>query len=111
VAFTPADGETARWRLADALIEQKKPGDLISFRDIMDLLGIDKAAAAVVIHQARVRREKAGKPTLISMRGAGWLLARSEDELEEDRRRHEHLLATADSRVRLLGSLQTRRSD
>jgi hypothetical protein len=111
VAFTPADGETARWRLADAFIEQKKPGDLISFRDIMDLLGIDKAAAAVVIHQVRVRREKAGKPTLVSMRGAGWLLARPEDELEEDRRRHEHLLATADSRVRLLGSLQNRRAE
>lgn len=111
MVFPPADGETARWRRADEFIEKKKlPGDLISFRDIMDLLGIDKAAAAAVIHQVRAQREKAGKPTLISMRGAGWLLARPDDELEEDTRRHEHLLSTAETRVRLLGSIQSRRA-
>jgi hypothetical protein len=110
VAFTPADGETARWRRADEFIEKKKqPGDLITFKDIMDLLDIDKAAACAVIHQLRAQREKAGKPTLITMRGAGWLLARPEDELEEDTRRYEHLLSTAESRVRLLGSIQSRR--
>lgn len=108
--FTPADGQTARWRQADEFIEKSKdPGDLISFRDIMDLLGVDKPTAAGVIHEVRAQREKAGRPTLISMRGAGWLLARPGDELDEDTRRHQHLLATADSRVRLLGSLQARR--
>jgi hypothetical protein len=110
VVFPPADGETARWRRADEFIEKKKPGDLISFRDIMDLLDIDKAAAVAVIHQVRSQRERAGKPTLISMRGAGWLLARPADELEEDTRRHEHLLSTAENRVRLLGSIQSRRA-
>ena len=111
MAFTPADGETARWRRADEFIEKKQPGDLVSFKDIMDLLDIDKPAAVNVIHQVRAQREKAGKPTLISMRGAGWILARPDQELDEDTRRHEHLLNTAESRVRLLGSIQSRRSE
>ena len=49
--------------------------------------------------------------TIVSMRGAGWVLARPDQELQEDTRRHEHLLATAESRVRLLGAIQTRRSE
>jgi hypothetical protein len=111
VVFTPADGGTARWRRADEFIEKRKlPGDLVSFRDIMDLLDVDKATAAAVIAQVRVQREKTGKPTLTSMRGAGWLLARPEDELDEDTRRQEHLLSAAEGRVRLLGSIQSRRA-
>jgi hypothetical protein len=112
VAFTPADGEKARWRLVDDYIDGKKqPGDLISFREVQDLLDVGKVAASAVIHQVRAQREKAGKPTLISMRGAGWVLARPDQELDEDTRRHEHLLNTAESRVRLLGSIQSRRSE
>jgi hypothetical protein len=110
--FTPADGETARWRRVDEYIDGKKsPGDLITFREIQDLLDVDKMTAASVIHQLRVQREKAGKRTLVTMRGAGWLLARPDQELEEDTRRHEHLLNTAEGRVRLLGSIQGRRSE
>jgi hypothetical protein len=112
MVFTPADGETARWRRADEYIDgSKRPGDLISFREIQDLLGVDKMTAAGVIHQVRVQREKAGKPTLVTMRGAGWLLARPDQELSEDTRRHEHLLNAAEGRVRLLGSVQSRRSE
>lgn len=112
MVFRPADGQTARWRRADDYIDAKKlPGDLISFREIQDLLDVDKLTAAAVIHQVRVQREKAGKPTLVTMRGAGWLLARPDQELEEDTRRHEHLLNTAEGRVRLLGSIQSRRSE
>jgi hypothetical protein len=112
MVFTPADGETARWRRVDEYIDKKKlPGDLITFREIQDLLGVDKMAAAYVIHQVRIQREKAGKRTLVTMRGAGWLLARPDQELEEDARRHEHLLNTAEGRVRLLGSVQGRRAE
>ena len=89
MVFSPVDGEKARWRLVDEYIDGKKqPGDLISFREVEDLLGIDKTAAANVIYQVRVQREKLGKRTLITMRGAGWLLARPDQELEEDSRRH-----------------------
>lgn len=59
----------------------------------------------------RAHREKAGKPTLITHRGVGWLLARPDQELEEDTRRHEHLLNTIEGRARLLGSLQSRRAE
>lgn len=112
MVFTPADGETARWRRVDEYLDAKKaPGDLISFREVQDLLDVGKAVAATVIHQVRVQREKAGKPTLVTMRGAGWMLARPDQELDEDTRRHEHLLNTAESRVRLLGSIQSRRSE
>lgn len=114
MVFTPADAETetARWRRVDEYIDGKKlPGDLISFREVQNLLDVDKPTAASVIHQVRVQREKAGKPTLVTMRGAGWLLARPEQELEEDTRRHERLLATAEGRIRLLGSIQGRRSE
>ncbi len=110
--FTPADGEMPRWRRVDAYIDsRKRPGDLIEFREIENLLGIGKPAACNVIHQVRVQREKLGKPTLVTMRGAGWLLARPEQELEEDTRRHVHLLTAVESRVRLLGSLQNRRGE
>jgi DNA-binding transcriptional regulator YhcF (GntR family) len=110
--FAPADGETARWRRVDEYIDSKKsPGDLISFREIQDFLGIGKPAVAGIIHQVRIQREKAGKPTLVTMRGAGWLLARPDHELAEDTRRNEHLLNAAGSRIRLLGSLQARRSE
>jgi len=112
MVFTPADGETARWRRVDEFIDAKKaPGDLIAFREVQDLLGVDKQTAAHVVQQVRVQREKAGKRTLVTMRGAGWLLARPDQELEEDSRRHEHLLNSSESRVRLLGSIQTRRSE
>lgn len=112
MVFKPADGETARWRRVDEYIDTKvRRGDLITFRDIQDLLGVDKLTAAGVIHQVRVQREKAGKPTLVTMRGAGWLLARPDQELCEDTRRHEYLLNAADSRVRLLGSIQSRRGE
>lgn len=112
MVFRPADGETARWRRVDEYIDSEKlPGDLISFREIQDLLDVDKLTAASVIHQVRVQREKAGKRTLVTMRGVGWLLARPDQELEEDTRRHEHLLNTAEGRVRLLGSIQSRRSE
>lgn len=105
------DRDTARWRVADEYIDaSKKPGDLITFREVQDLLGVDKATAVAVIRQARTQREKAGKPTLVAMRRAGWLLARPDQELEEDARRHEHLLNAAEGRVRLLGSLQGRRA-
>lgn len=110
--FTPADGELARWRRVDEYIDSRKtPGDLITFKEIEDLLGIDRTAVIGVVHQVRAQREKAGKRTLVSMRGAGWLLARPDQELEEDTRRHEHVLTSAESRVRLLGSIQTRRSE
>jgi hypothetical protein len=111
MGFSPADGDTARWRRVDEFIDAKKqPGDLISFREVQDLLEVDKPAAAGVIYQVRVQREKAGKPTLVTIRGAGWLLARADQELEEDTRRHEHLLNAAEGRIRLLGSLQARRA-
>lgn len=110
--FRAADGETARWRRVDDYIDTSKlPGDLISFREIEDLLKVDKMTAANVIYQVRVHREKAGKRTLVTMRGAGWLLARPDQELDEDARRHEHLLSTAEGRIRLLGSIQSRRSE
>jgi hypothetical protein len=112
MVFTPADGDTARWRRVDDYIDTRKhPGDLITFQEVQDLLDVDKPTAAGVIHQVRLQREKAGKRTLVAMRGAGWLLARPDQELEEDTRRHEHLLNAADSRVRLLGAIQTRRSE
>ncbi len=112
MVFRPADGETARWRRVDEYLDaRKRPGELISFREIQDLLDIDKATAASVIHQVRIQREKAAKPTLVTMRGAGWLLARPDQELDEDSRRHERLLTTAESRIRLLGSLQRRRAE
>jgi hypothetical protein len=112
MGFTPADGDTARWRRADEYIDSSKnSGDLITFREIQDLLGVDKPTAAGVIHHVRIQREKAGKRTLVTMRGAGWLLARPDQELAEDTRRHEHLLNVAESRVRLLGAVQNRRSE
>jgi hypothetical protein len=112
MVFTPADGETARWRRVDEYIDtSKRPGDLVSFREIQELLGVDKMTAASVIHQVRIQREKARKRTLVTMRGAGWLLARPDQELEEDTRRHEHLLNTAEGRIRLLGSIQARRAE
>jgi hypothetical protein len=112
MVFQPADGEHARWRRVDDYIDTKKQrGDLITFREIQDFLEVDKPTAASVIHQVRIRREKAGKPTLVTMRGAGWLLARPDQELEEDTRRHEHLLNATESRVRLLGSIQSRRAE
>lgn len=111
MVFRPADGEKARWRRVDEYLDARKaPGDLVSFREVQDLLDVGKTAACAVIQQTRAQREKAGKPTLVPMRGAGWVLARPDQELQEDARRHEHLLATAESRVRLLGSLQTRRA-
>jgi hypothetical protein len=110
MVFTSIDGASARWRRVDDFIDtEKAPGDLLTYREVQDLLDIGKAAAVNVVYQVRVQREKAGKPTLVTMRGAGWLLARPEQELEEDSRRHEHLLKTAEGRVRLLGSIQTRR--
>jgi hypothetical protein len=112
MGFTPADGDTARWRRVDEYIDTGKlPGDLITFREIQDLLDVDKPTAASVIQQVRVQREKAGKRTLVAMRGAGWLLARPDQELEEDTRRHEHILNAAEGRVRLLGAVQGRRSE
>lgn len=110
-AFEPADGQLARWRRVDEYIDKKKdPGDLVTFQEIEHLLGVDKQTAVGVIQQVREKREKAGKPTLVTMRRAGWLLARPDQELEEDQRRHEHALAAVEGRVRLLGSLQTRRA-
>lgn len=110
-AFEPADGRQARWRTVDEYIEKKKdPGDLVTFQEIQHLLSVDKQTAAGVVHQVREKREKAGKPTLVSMRGMGWMVARPDQELEEDQRRHEHALAAVEGRVRLLGSLQTRRA-
>src|SRR5690349_15128745 len=107
MVFTAADGETARLRRGGDCIDCKKlPGDLISFREIQELLEVDKMTAANVIYQVRVHREKAGKRTLVTMRGAGWLLARPDQELDEDARRNEHLLSTAEGRIRLLGSIQ-----
>jgi hypothetical protein len=112
VRFTPADGEQARWRRADQFIDScKAPGDLITFKEIQDLLDIDRTAALSVMQQVRTQREKAGKRTLVSMRGAGWLLARPDQELQEDTRRHEHILNSAESRVRLLGAIQARRDE
>jgi hypothetical protein len=112
MVFQPADGDQARWRRVDDYIDtRKQPGDLITFREVQDFLEVDKPTAANVIHQVRIRREKTGKPTLVTMRGAGWLLARPDQELEEDTRRHEHLLNATESRVRLLGSIQSRRSE
>jgi hypothetical protein len=111
VVFQPADGELAWWRRVDNWIESRKqPGDLISFQEIQHLLDVDKPTAVSVIHQVREKREKAGKPTLVTMRRMGWTLARPGDELEEDNRRHEHLLTAVEGRIRLLGSLQARRS-
>ena len=112
MGFTPADGEAARWRRVDEYIDaQKVPGDLITFREVQDFLGVDKPTAVGVIQQVRIQREKAGKRTLVTMRGAGWLLARPDQELEEDTRRHEHILNAAEGRVRLLGAVQGRRSE
>jgi hypothetical protein len=112
MGFAPADGDTARWRRVDEYIDTKKlPSDLISFREIQDFLDVNKPTAVGVIQQLRVQREKAGKRTLVTMRGAGWLLARPDQELEEDTRRHGQLLNTAEGRVRLLGSIQGRRSE
>ena len=112
MGFTPADGDSARWRRVDEFIDSKKaPGDLITSQEVQDLLDIGRVAAINVIYQVRVQRERAGKPTLVTMRGAGWLLARPDQELEEDSRRHEHLLKSAEGRVRLLGSIQARRSE
>ena len=111
-SFEPADGKTARWRLVDQFIDGRKhPGEFISFREVQDLLGVDELTAVSVIQQVRVQREKAGKRTLIAIRGAGWVVARADQELEEDDRRHEHLVKTAESRLRLLGSIQGRRSE
>lgn len=110
--FEPADGETARWRRVDEFIDARKnPGEFISFKEIQDLLGVDKATAVGVVHQVREKREKAGKRTLVAIRGAGWVLARADQELEEDRRRHEHVVRAVESRVRLLGSVQGRRGE
>jgi hypothetical protein len=110
-AFEPADGQLARWRRVDEYVDKKKdPGDLVTFQEIQHLLDVDKQTAVGVIQQVREKREKAGKPTLVTMRGMGWMLARPEDELEEDKRRHEHAISAVEGRVRLLGSLQSRRS-
>lgn len=108
--FEPADGETARWRRVDEYIDKKKdPGELVTFQELQHFLGVSKPVVASVIHTVREKREKAGKPTLITMRGMGWTVARPEDELEEDTRRHERAVTTVESRVRLLGSVQSRR--
>lgn len=110
--FVPADGEKARWRRVDEYIDQtKEPGELITFQEIERLLGVDRQAAIGVINEVRKKRERASKRTLVSRRGAGWLLARADQELEEDDRRQEHLLAAARSRVQLLESVQARRDE
>lgn len=108
--FEPSDGESARWKRVDDYIDKKKdPGDLITFQELQHFLNVDKPTVAGVIHQLREKREKAGKPTLITMRGMGWTVARPEDELQEDSRRHERAVSTVESRVRLLSSVQSRR--
>ncbi len=109
--FRPV-GEKARWRQVDEFVDKnKKPGELITFREIQDLLDVRRSVAINVIFQVKIQREKAGKPTLVNQRGAGWLLARPDQELDEDARRHERLLANVAGRVRILGSMQTRRTE
>lgn len=111
--FKPADGEAARWRRVDAYIDKEKgAGDLVTFQELQQLLDIkDKTVIHGVIQQVRRHREEEGKPTLVSVHRAGWTVARPEDELAEDARRHQRVVAGVEGRARILDSLQARRAE
>lgn len=85
--FQPADGETARWRHCDTLVDGREARDQVTIQEVMELLDCDEQAAWSAMDQCRARREADGQRSFYTVPGFGWVIATASDMLRMTEKR------------------------
>jgi len=100
--FQPADGERARWCYCYDLVLSRKPGDGITYAEVMELLDVDHMTALAVMREAKRHLEIDRQQTVRTVPKFGWVILDARGNLSEMEARRKKRNRAAEGHARLV---------
>ena len=109
--FVPADGETPRWKKCYDLVMTKAVNEEVTYREVEELLNVDRKAALDAMRSARAHLEHAGRQSVRTVAEFGWIVMRAGEHIGEADRHLRRSHVQAKTALRKVVAIDGRREE
>jgi len=104
-------GDEARWKTLYGLILKRAIGEEITYREVEELLLVDRDGALAAMRQARVHLESDGERSVRTVTNFGWIVMSPRQEVDEIENRRRRAGNRVKDGLRIAASVGNRRDE